>query len=285
MKNLLQKYLAAGGMFLALGLNASATATIMAGSSTVGANAGVGGGASVRAAAIAKIIATAEQRADTEISRRIAALNALSARVNAMAKISASDKTSLSSTISAQIAAMNALQAQIAADIAANSTSSLKTDIQSITKSYRIFALVIPQGAIDAAADRVLDIASSFATLSTQLQTRITAAQNAGNNMDTSVTALADMNAKIADAQTQANAVAVELSSLKPDNGDATVKASNTAALKDARSKAQAGQADLVAARKDAGTIVKALLAVKVSGAASGTTTVSGTTTASGAEQ
>lgn len=272
-------------MFLALGLNASATATIMAGSSTVGANAGVGGGASVRAANIAKIIATAEQRADTEISRRIAALNSLSARVNAMAKISASDKSSLSSTISAQIAAMNALQAQIAADIAANSTSSLKTDIQSITKSYRIFALVIPQGAIDAAADRVLDIASSFATLSTQLQTRITAAQNAGNNMDTSVTALADMNAKIADAQTQANAVAVELSSLKPDNGDATVKASNTAALKDARSKVQAGQADLVAARKDAGTIVKALLAVKVSAAASGTTTVSGTTTASGAEQ
>ena len=47
---------------------------------------------------------------------------------------------------------MNTLQSQIDADAAADATSSLKTDIQSITKSYRIFALVIPQGTIEAAA-------------------------------------------------------------------------------------------------------------------------------------
>ena len=260
---------------LGVGLNASASAT--AGGSGTGASAG----ATLRAAALAKLISNAQARADQEITRRITALNALSTRVNAMVKISASDKSSLSSNIAAQVTAMNNLQAQIASDAAANSTSSLKTDIQSITKSYRIFILIIPQGAIEAASDRVLDIAGMFATLSAQLQTRITAAQSAGNNMSTSVSALADMNAKVADANTQANAAVTEIASLQPDNGNTTIQASNTAALKDARSKVQAGQADLTAARQDAGTIVKALLAVKVSGSASAsaTSTTSATTT------
>lgn len=132
--------------------------------------------------------------------------------------------------------------------------------------------LIIPQGAIEAAADRVLDVAGMMTTLSTQLQTRITAAQAAGTNMDASVSALADMNAKIADANTQANAAVTEIANLQPDNGNATIQASNTAALKDARSKVQAGQQDLVAARKDAGAIVKALAALKGPAAGAGVT-------------
>lgn len=260
---------------LGVGLNAAVDASTSAG----GAGVNVGAGATLRATALAKLIANAQARADQEITRRITALNALSTRVNAMVKISASDKSSLSSNIATQVMAMNTLQAQIASDAAANSTSSLKTDIQSITKSYRIFMLIIPQGAIEAASDRVLDIAGMFTTLSTQLQTRITAAQSAGNDMSASVSALADMNAKVADANTQANAAATEVASLQPDNGDATIEASNTAALKDARSKVQAGQADLTAARADAGIIVKALVALKVSGSASASSTMTATST------
>src|ERR1700722_13150093 len=99
-------------------------------------------------ARIQSSITTAVNRADTEITRRINALNALNTRVNAMVKLSASEKSSLSTTIQTQIGLMNTLQTQVAADAAADSTSSLKTDIQSITKSYRIFMLIIPQGAI-----------------------------------------------------------------------------------------------------------------------------------------
>jgi hypothetical protein len=249
-----------------VGISASASATV--------GGTGVGAGVSLKATALAKLIATAQTRADTEITRRVNALNALNTRVNAMVKVSASDKASLSATIATQITAMNNLETQIAADAAANSTTSLKADIQSITKSYRIFALVIPQGAIEAAADRVLDIAGMFTTLSGQLQARITAAQNAGANMSTSVSALADMTAKVTDAQTQANAAVTETASLQPDNGNATIMASNTAALKDAHTKIQAAQADLTAARADAGTIVKALLALKVSAAASSSASV-----------
>jgi hypothetical protein len=261
-------------MGLGLGVTASATVTTGVGTAAVGANAGIGVKISAR---IAAMIQNGENRADQEITRRITALNALDARVNAMVRLSGDEKSSLSSTIASQVSLMNTLQAQIAADAAANSTTSLKVDIQSITKSYRIFALIIPQGAIAAAADRIETTAGLLSTIGTKLQARLTDAANAGNNTSADVTALADMNAKIADANVQAQAAVTETASLQPDNGVATVMASNTATLKDARSKIMAAQADLTAARKDAGTIVKDLLSFHASTSASGTVTASST--------
>jgi hypothetical protein len=254
---------------LGLGVNASASVSV----GTTNVNAGVSASATARA----KIIANVQQRADAEITRRITALNALNTRVNAMVRVSADEKASLASTIQSQITLMNNLQAQIATDVTANTTTSLKADVQSITQSYRIFALIIPQGAIVAASDRVQTIASMMTTLSGKLQTRITAAQSAGVDMTTSVSALADMNAKVADANTQAQAAVTETASLQPDNGNATIMASNTAALKDARTKIQASQQDLITARQDAGVIVKALIAANVSANASTSVSASGT--------
>jgi hypothetical protein len=209
-----------------------------------------------RAAAEAQRLQNIVNRADQEIARRITALNALSTRVNAMQKVSADQKSSLSSSIQTQISAMNSLQAKIAGD--ANSTTSLKADVQSITGSYRIFALIIPQGAIEAAADRVMTIASDMTTIGTKLQTRVTALGSSASGAVTS--ALADFNAKIADANTQARAAVTEVSGLMPDQGVQAQMQANTAALKDARSKIQAAEKDLVAARSDAATIVKALI-------------------------
>lgn len=259
---------------LGIGANASATVTTGSGTTTVGTGVGVNAGARI-SARIAAEIQNGQNRADQEITRRINALNALGTRVDAMVRLSDTEKGNLSSTIQSQISLMNTLQAQIAADAAANSTTSLKSDIQSITKSYRIFALIIPQGAIAAAADRVETTAGLLSTLGTKLQTRITAATNAGNNTSADVTALADLNTQVANASSSAAAAVAETASLQPDNGVASVMASNTATLKDARSKILAAQADLTAARKDAGTIVKDLLSFKVSASASSTASTS----------
>lgn len=232
---------------------------------------GVGLGATLKTSLGTKAVGSANK----EIDRRLTALSALSARVNAMVRLSATDKTDLSVQIQAQIAAMNSLQAQIATDVSNDATSSLKSDIQSITKSYRIFALIIPQGDIEAMSDRVLTIVGDFDAVATKLQTRISAAQSSGANVSSAVSALADMNAKTSDASVKAQAAVSETSGLQPDNGVSTVMASNTAALKDARSKLQAAQQDLVAARKDAGSIIKTLEDLKVS--ASSTTSASAT--------
>lgn len=224
------------------------------------------------------IIVKTQTNADLEITRRITALNALSTRLNNEVKLSAGEKTTFSAAIQAQITIMNNLQAKITADANADATSSLKADIASITKTYRVFALIIPQGSIEAAVDRILTIVNTMTDLSTKFQARIAAAPTTAN-VTGAQAALADMNAKIADATAQANAANNEVVSLQPDNGVSAVMQSNTAALKDARSKIQAAQQDLTAAQKDAVTIVKDLN-IKVDASA----TVVATTTAGGVQ-
>ena len=218
-------------------------------------------------------------KATTEITNRVNALNALETRVNGMQKVSASDKSSISANLQAAITAMTTLQSQISTDQSSNNTSSLKTDVQSITKDYRIYALVLPQGSIAAASDRVLTITDALTTLSGKLQTRITDEQNAGADMSAAVTALADLNAKGADATTQANSAVSGTASLQPDNGNTTIAQSNTAALKSARTDLRTAQSDIKTARQDASTIVQAIKAAEKStgGVPPATTTASGT--------
>jgi uncharacterized coiled-coil DUF342 family protein len=210
-------------------------------------------------------------RAITEITNRVNALTSLETRVNAIQKLSSGEKSSLSSQIQTQITTMKNLQAQITADGNGNSTSSLKTDMQSITKAYRIYALIIPQGTIAAAGDRATAIASAITTLSGSLQTRITQAQAAGATMTSSISALADLKAKAADADAQAQAAIDKVASLVPDNGNATVLQANNAALKAARTDIQTAQKDLVTARQDAQSIIQAIKAAEKTQAATST--------------
>lgn len=196
----------------------------------------------------------AHSRAEMEIDRRLAGLNKLQARIDGMKRVSDADQADLDASISAQIQAMNDLKAKIAAD---TDPAALKADIESITKAYRVFILVMPKGAITAAADRIETVVGAMQTLSGKLSVRIDAAAAAGTDVTALRAALDDMNAKVADADVQAKAAISAVADLAPDNGDASVQASNTAALKDARAKIQAAQADLKAARADAGTIIK----------------------------
>jgi hypothetical protein len=198
-------------------------------------------------------ITNGRNRADQEIKRRVDALTELSTRISNMKHVPDSDKASLSASIQNQISDLASLQTKIDAD---TDLATLKTDIQSITKSYRIFLLVLPQSRITAAGDRIADVAASLATLAGKLQARISATTGDTTALSAS---LADMNAKVADATTQSAAAIAEVTPLAPDNGNATVQASNTAALKDARTKIEASMKDLIAARKDAGDIVKGL--------------------------
>jgi hypothetical protein len=198
-------------------------------------------------------IEKAKARADQEIDRRVANLNQLLARINGMQKVDAAFKAALATTVQNQVQALTALRATVDGD---QNVATLRPEIQSITKSYRIYALVMPQATIGAAADRVQNLAGMFQALGTKLQARI-----ASSTASTSVAAaaLADFNAKVADAQTQATAAVGHIAGLQPDNGNQTVKKSNDAALKQARADIRVAQQDFVAARKDADAIIKSL--------------------------
>ncbi len=214
-------------------------------------------------------------KAHDEIDRRIKALTDLEARLNETSKLSADEKNSLSVEIQGQISAMTDLEKKIDSDSETESTSTLRADIKSITDSYRIFLLVMPQASIQAAADRAMTIVGTMNDLGVKLNARITAAQAAGNNVSASTAAMADFTAKVSDANVQAQAAISEVAGLTPDNGDQAKMQANLAALKDARAKVQASQQDLVTARKDVEIVLKQLREFRMS--ASATSTVSST--------
>lgn len=203
----------------------------------------------------------AKAKGDQEIDRRVTFLNSLNARIQEMQKVTSDFKKTLNTTIQAQIAAFSGLKAKIDAD---TDEATLKTDVQSITQSYRVYALVAQQVTISAAADRIVTVTTMMTTLGSKLQARVAAAQSAGANVGSLSTALTDMSAKLQDASAQAQQAVALSVALAPDNGDKTKLASNNAALKTARANLQTARKDLDAARKDAATIVKGLKTVAV---------------------
>jgi len=199
-----------------------------------------------------KIISNEQNRSNNEITARINSLSNLLARISGMKNITDSQKAAFSADIQTEIASLTSLKSSIDSN---TSTTSLKTDYQSITKSYRIYALVEPQMNITAAADRALTLAADLNTVATKLQAYVTTASSTGTNVSAAVSALADLSAKTADAVMQANAAITEVAGLKPDQGATTTMQANLAALKDARSKIAAAIKDLADARKDAGQV------------------------------
>ena len=214
------------------------------------------------------------QAADTMIDARINALSKLSARVGGAKHLTADQKTMVGASISSVLVDMTSLKTKIGTDIG----SSTAADKASITKDYRVYALVIPQAAISAASDRELDVVTQMQALGAKLQTRIAADKAKGIDTTAQEAAYADFTAKVLAAQTSANAAASVVAGLKADNGDATVMASNTTALKNGRDDAKSAEASLKGARADVATILKAQH-VNASGSASAAGTVGATTT------
>ena len=231
-----------------------------------------------KASTTEKHIQKGEDKAASEIDKRIKSLEQLSERLAHIKLLPADTLATIQASITAEIKQLTDLKAKIAADTA---TTTIKADAQSVTKANRIFLLVEPKARIAAAASRINAVVTQITTLGGKLQARITAAQTAGVDVTAATAAMTDMNAKLADAKTQADAAVAETASLQVDNGDKTVLAANNAKLKDARTKLDAAEKDLAAARHDAAVIYSI---VKGKGGVEGKGEVHATTTASTTE-
>lgn len=207
------------------------------------------------------------ERGESAIEKRIESLRKLKERLANARLVSAEVLASINASLDAEIAKLEALKADIASGTA---TSTLKADIKSIKKDFRIFMLVEPKAHIAASASRINAVVTQMNQLVVKLEARITEAKNAGTDVSAAETALADMKAKLADAKVQADAAVAGTANLQPDGGDATVRASNLAALKAAREKLVLAHKDLAAARADA---AKIRAVVKVKGSLTATTT------------
>ena len=204
----------------------------------------------------AEQVTAMKSRAATEIQRRIDALTAAKAAITASVRLPATTKTILTNAIQSQVSSLTALGTKIVADTDA---TVLKADVKSITQSYRIFLLVLPQARITASADAEQNVASLMTIVSSKLETRIATAHTAGRDTATVSATLSDIRAKISDTNTQSAAAVGLVVNLTPDNGDSLKAAANAQALKDARAKIQLAASDLKSARAEMGTIVAAL--------------------------
>ena len=211
-------------------------------------------GTTVQNKATAVSVATIIDRADKEIDQRVSDLNNLILRIEAMKKISVAGQNGLTSVVQNEINELLTLKAKIDAEVTA---AAAKIDYQSITKSYRVYVLVLPQTRIIAASDRVLTIIDSINIVGNKVKSRISSLT--GTNSATINQKFTDFTAKVNDASVQAKAASNEVLSLQPDQGDKTKMQANTAALKDARAKLKAATDDLNTARKDIGDIAKYL--------------------------
>lgn len=240
----------------ALSVTTTASANASAGSTTVSAS-------------VQTKITTAKSRANEEITRRVNILTELNTAVQAMVKVSANEKAAIAAEVQSEITNLNSLNAKIQAD---TDVTALKTDIQSITIDYRIFMLVVPQGRIEVASDKIQTLTANYTALSAKLQTRISQAPSGTDTTQVSAW-LSDMNTQVTNANTQAEAAVSLVANLQPDQGNASVEASNKTALQNARTDIKTALADLKTARQDAGDIVKAVESWRTSASAS--TTVS----------
>ena len=193
-----------------------------------------------------------QEEGSSEIDDRIESLTNLKNRLASIKLLDATALATISANLDAEIAKLQALKAQVQSD---TSATTLKDDMESLNQGLRIFAVVEPKARIAASASRINAVVIQMTAFSAKLQTRMDTANADGTDTSAAVTALADLNVKIADAKVQADAAVALTANLAPDNGDATVRATNLQALKDAKAKLVLAQKDLADARHDAATI------------------------------
>lgn len=195
-----------------------------------------------------------KQKANVEIDRRIAALNKLIVRLTEMKKLSSTNLSTFKADIQTNIDGLNTLKTKIDAD---TDLATLRADVKSIVTNYYIFAFYIQYINLSAALDRASTTITNAIAVYDKLSARITEAETAGKDVASLKTTLALMKTKLDLAKTAVDAANAEIATLTKDGFPG-----NKPTLLDARSKLKSARENLIAAHKDAKTIIKSLRAL-----------------------
>ncbi|HTB48783.1 MAG TPA: hypothetical protein VK712_01740 [Verrucomicrobiae bacterium] len=190
-------------------------------------------------------------RGNSEITRRLNTLNTLSSKINGAAKLTSSDKSSLNSEVSSEISNLTSLKTKLDAD---TDVTTARTDAQGIITDYRVYALIVPKVDLVKTADDQQTAEAKLSALSTNLQSRITAAQNSGKAVTSLQSSLSDLNSKVAAAQAISSSIESSVIGLQPSDYN-----SNHSVLSGDRNQLSTAHTDIQAAIADAQSIVTAL--------------------------
>jgi hypothetical protein len=190
-------------------------------------------------------------RGNSEISRRLATLNTLSAKISSATKLSSGDQASLSGEVSSEVDGLNALKTKLDAD---TTVADAQSDAQSIINDYRVYALIVPKVNLVKTADDQQVAEGKLSDLTSKLQTRITAAKSDGKDVSSIQSALTAMTGKVTAAQGISSQIESSVINLQPSdyNGNHSVLSGDRDQLKTA-------QSDIQAAVTSATTIISQL--------------------------
>jgi hypothetical protein len=192
-----------------------------------------------------------KSRADTEISRRVSTLNSLTTKINVLKRLSSAQKANFISDIQNNITSLTSLNIKIDAD---TDPTILQADVKSIVDNYRIFALYVPKVHQLTGSDTITDVVLNLKSLTTKLQTKITADQKADKNVTDLQVKLTDMQAKTTDAETQEQNIYTTVIQLDPSGYP-----DNLGSLQSALQMSETAKTDIQTARKDAQLIINEL--------------------------
>lgn len=170
-----------------------------------------------------------KQRAQTEIDRRIKALNNLVTRLGNMKKISDVELADFTSQIQTEIDGLTILKSEIEQE---TDLTTLREKVKSIVTDYYIFAFFIQYINISAALDRALATQTNMATVVDKLSTRINEAESAGKDVTELKSLLSGIQTKLTDLNTLIVATQDGIADLDSDGYPG-----NKTTLQDARTK------------------------------------------------
>lgn len=218
----------------------------------------------------ANVMTRLKEKATKEIDRRLNSLNKLIEKINAVKRLTDVQKSTMVGQVQTEITNLTTLKTKIEGD---TDIATLRTDVQSIVKSYRIYVLYIPKMTIIANADRILNlIEGEIATLTTKLQLRIDEAKSNGHDTATLTGLMNQRKAKLDDATMQANGAIAKVTPLTPDGWPG-----NKEELQRARDMLKTARKDLNDAQKLANQVRVALKGMKPTGTSKPTSTVAPT--------
>lgn len=197
-------------------------------------------------------------RGTAEIDRRIASLTQLSGKLSGAKHLTSAEIADLNSTINTNIANLQTLKTKLAGDASisdpATALAAAQADAKSVIDGYRIYALIIPQIQMIRTADDQQVGEAKLVELSTKLGIRISTVQAKGKDVTALTASLNDLNAKVTEAQGISSTLESKITVLQPSdyNSDHTVLSSYQSQIKTAH-------ADILAAIKDAQSIVTGL--------------------------
>lgn len=189
-------------------------------------------------------------KANKEIERRIESLQKLITKINSVKRLTDSQRTTMVTQVQSEITNLTTLKSKIASD---TTIDEIRTDVQSIVKSYRIYVLYIPKMTIIANADKILNLLSGeMNTLTAKLQVRINELSANGVDVATINGLMAERKLKLDDAAAQAQKAIDTVIDLTPEGWP-----ENKTQLQSARDM-------LAAARKDINDAIKVRNQIRV---------------------